>query len=382
MRRGLAAGLLAAIVCSCRETPAPELRIGLPAILTGRYAQVSGLPAQLGARLAVAELNAAGGVTIGGVAHQVRLVERDFADRADAAATATRALVNLDSVHVLVGPQFSVHAIAAAGVAEDAHVPLIAPMASKPSLTQGRRYVFRLAFLDAFQGEILARYSCESLSRRKAAVLYDAANPYGQDIADLFRATFERCGGRVVASETFTSDRATDFSQQLRRIVASGADVLLLPNYVHEDSIQVRQARELGFRGQFLGSDSWDPPAMRQLPEAQGAVIVGQWDQLLPTIATRRFVARYRAANQDSIPRATAALTYDAVMLVADAARRAGSLDADALVRAIAATERFEGVASQYRFAGRQDPERGGVIMIIRAAGESVINVGPGATPR
>ena len=374
-RRGLAACILTGTLWGCREQAVPELRIGLPAMLTGRYSVVSGIPAQAGARLAVDELNAAGGVRIGEATYRVRLIERDFAERDDAAATATRALVNLDSVHVLVGPQFSAHAIPAAGVAEDAHVPLIAPMASKPSLTEGRRYVFRLAFLDAVQGEILARYACESLSRRRGAVLFDAANPYGREIAELFETTFAHCGGRMVATETFTSDRALDFSDQLRRIVASGADVLLLPNYVQEDSIQLRQARALGFRGQFLGSDSWDPPAMRHVREAEGAVIVGQWDWSLLAPATQRFVSRYRAAYHDSLPRATAAATYDAVMLIADAARRAGSLDPDALVGAISSIEAFEGAASWYRFAGKQDPERGAIIIIIRASGDSVISV-------
>ena len=325
--------------------------------------------------MAVDELNAADGVMIGGTAHRVRLIVRDFAERPDAAASAVRALVNLDSVHALVGPQFSAHSIPAGGVAEDAQVPLISPMSSNPALTQGRRFVFRLAYLDAFQGKVLARYACGQLSLRRAAMLYDAASPYGRDIAALFRETFSGCGGLVVADETFTTDRATDFTPQLRRIIASGADALLLPNYAREDSIQVRQARALGFRGRFLSSDSWDPAGLYSIEEAIGTVVVGQWDWRLPSPVTQRFVRRYREIYSDSVPRATAALTYDAILLLADAARRVGTLQGDSLARAIAQIERYEGAGSTYRFAGRQDPRRGGVLLVMGRGRDSLSSI-------
>ncbi len=360
---------------ACQDAPPPELRFGLVALLNGPYAGVSGIPSVEGATMAVDELNAAGGVTIAGRSYRVRLITRDMEDRPDAAASAARALVNLDSVHALIGPQFSAHAIPASGVAEDAQLPMISPMASHPDLTRGKRFVFRLAYLDAVQGRELARYACTQLATHRGAMLYDAATLYGREIARLFREEFTQCGGRIVADETFTTDQATDFAPQLRRVVASKAEVLLLPNLLLQDSIQVRQARALGFRGRFLATDTWDPAGMIHVDEATGTLLVAQWDARLQRAATQRFVARYRAAHPATPPRATAALTYDAILLVADAARRAGTLAGEPLAKAIAETTEFEGAGATYRFAGRHDPERAGLLLVIGRGRDSLVSV-------
>ena len=362
------------LLAACAPKPEPQVRIGLLALLTGELAPQSGIPSQQGAEMAVDDINAAGGIDIAGRRLKVKLTVRDYEPRPDAAATGARALINLDSVDALVGPQVSTHAVTAASVAEMSRVPMIAPMASNPAVTAGRHYVFRLAFLDPFQGEMLARYALENLVARRAAVLFDVSNPYGRDITALFRETFEKGGGSMVATETFTSDQGTDFTAQLTRIAAARPDVLLLPNLSSVDSFQVRQARAVGIRAPFLGSDSWDPAGLAHIPEANGAVVAHQWHIGAPRPQAVDFVNRYRARFGFE-PRATAVFTYDAVRLLADAMRRAGTTEGGPVSRTIAATKNYEAVAGTLQFNGTGDPRRGGVLSRIGRTSDSIVRI-------
>jgi branched-chain amino acid transport system substrate-binding protein len=360
-------------LAACHPKPEREVRIGLLALLNSELATQSGAPSQRGAQMAADAINAEGGVDIRGKRHRVRLVVRDYEPRPDAAASAARALINLDSVDVIVGPNLSSHALSAATVAEDARVPLITPLASNPAVTAGRHYVFRLSFLDPFQGETLARYARDDLRAARAAVLYDIADPYARDITALFTETFMQLGGTIVATETFTSDQTSDFVAQLRRIAASNPDVLLLPNHASVDSVQVRQARAAGIRARFLGTDNWDPPALRHIPEAVGTVIVHQWHIASPRLESQAFVGRYRTRYEEE-PRTSAALTFDAVRLAADAIHRAGSLDGDMVRAALSQTRDFAGVVATYTYNGSGNPRRGAVLSRIGATSDSVLH--------
>lgn len=363
---------------ACRAEPAREFRVGLLHLDSGPSETVSGVASLRGARLAVEELNAAGGVTIAGSVHRVVLIERGFEDRADAAASAARALVNIDRVDAIIGPQFSAHAIAAASVAEVSGVPMISPMASNPAVTADRQMVSRLAFLDEFQGALLATYAFDTLRLRRAGVLHDAASAYGQEITRLFRATFEARGGTVVGVETFASDAGRDHRAQLRRLIARQPDAILLTNIGVIDSAQIVQARALGFRGRFLGSDSWDPKLLVHVPGAEGSIVVTNWDVRTERPSAQEFIAKYESRYQ-SAPRTTAAATYDAIRILAKAVTRAGALDGAAIARAIRESGVQEGATSRFEFRGTGDPVRGGVILEILQGRDSLRHV---AAPR
>jgi branched-chain amino acid transport system substrate-binding protein len=352
--------LLATLACT--PAPQPEIKIGLIGVFTGTLATASGVPGRLGAQLAVDEVNAAGGVDVGGVRHRVVLFEREIDNRPDAAAVAARSLINLDSVDVLLGPQTSSLAIAAAPIAEESEVVMIAPMASNPAVTAGRRFVFRLAFLDDFQGEVIARFAADSLGIRRAAALHDAASLYGRNITELFTRTFTARGGRVVRVETFDSDGSRDYAPQLARILAARPGALLLPNFVTADSSQIYQARAMGFRGIFLGTDSWDVRGLSPREAALGALVVANWDRRSDRPAAAAFIARWTARYGD-IPIATSAATYDAVHLALLAMQRAAVRGGPAVADSLRAFGRYVGAITDYEFRGGQDPRRGAVIL-------------------
>lgn len=359
-------GTLAALAllwaAGCGETRPPELRIGLVGIYEGTMAGSSGIPAKMGADLAVAEINAAGGVTINGRPHTIVLIERETPPRPDAAASVVQSLINLDSVDAIIGPQTSALAIPAGAVAEAAGVPMIAPMASNAMVTAGRRFVTRLAFVDAFQGAVLAGFAYDSLGIRRAAVLHDAASPYGREISELFASTFTRRGGQIVAMETFDADAPRDHSPQLRRILAGGPEAILLPSFVVYDSAQIRIARSLGFRGRFLGTDSWDLLPMMRRDDALGSVVVANWDRRTQRDAAREFTNLW-LDTYGELPRATGAATYDAVHLLALAVHRAGRRSGGAVMDSLRRHGRYEGALTSYEFNGTGDPRRGAVLL-------------------
>lgn len=326
----------------------------------------SGIPGRQGADLAVERLNASGGVMIGGRAHRVVLIERRTDSRPDAAALAARALINLDLVDLLIGPQTSNLAIAAAPVAEVSEVPMITPMASNPAITQGRRMVTRLAFVDAFQGEVLARFAYDSLEVRRAAALHDAGSAYGREISRLFRETFEALGGKIVLVETFDADDPSDHTPQMRRILRERPDAILLPSFVVHDSAQIRVARGLGFRGRFLGSDSWDVRTLSSREDALGSIVVANWNRHADRAASRDFLALWTAAHPTEIPRATAAATFDAILIAAEAARRAGVRGGPAVADTIRSLGRWAGALTDFDFHGTGDPRRGAVILEVQ----------------
>jgi branched-chain amino acid transport system substrate-binding protein len=369
--RGLVLAMLAASACA-RSDPR-EFRIAVLAAKGAEFGQASGGPSMEGAEMAAAEINNAGGVRIGRHVYRINLVERSYEpDPAGAIAEAKR-LITVDSVHAIVGPQLSEHALAVAPVAEQAGIPMLSPMASNVLLTAHRRYVSRLALLDEAQGTVLAHFARRDLKVARAAVLYDATRSSAKLLSDLFLRTFVSLGGEVTDIEDFQPEER-DFRSTLQRMLAKHPEVLLLPNYTVVDTVQIRQARALGFRGQFLGGDTWDLQAMDRTPAVVGAVIVHQWNSGSPDSASVAFVRRFRQRVGHE-PRVTAAATYDAVHVLAKAAVRAGTLRGDLLSDSLRTIPRYVGAAATYHFVGTGDPRRGGVLVRIGAERDSVVAV-------
>lgn len=353
-----------ALIPGCAERPPQEVRIGLLVATGADFDQTSGHPTRRGADLAIQEINAAGGIRIDGEPHMLRLFVESHEQRGESAASKARLLINRDRVHALVGPQTSATAIPVSKVADVARIPMISPMSSNAQTTSARDFAFRLAFLDDVQGTVLAQYAIEENGAQTAGVLFDEALAYANGLARKFRIAFENAGGEVVAYESYTTDAAETFTEQLSRIAIADPDVLFLPNITLVDSIQMVEARALGIRAAFIGSDSWDMQRLRQIPEAEGAVISHQWHYESPTTSVAAFLERFDAAY-GRVPRTTAAMTYDAVGVLAEALRIAGTASSGPFRDAIRAVDDYEGVTGRIAFRGGHDPERSVVISVI-----------------
>ncbi len=353
------------LVTSCwQPKQQADICIGLITTLSGDYA-VSGQATLEGAKLAVNEVNDAGGLNVGNRKHRVSLITEDNQDSPDVSVNAGRKLIYQKNVVALVGPNISRNAIPVAIMAEKARIPMISPISSNPETTAGKQFVFRVTFVDDFQGSVLARFASDDLRVRKAAVLYDAANTYNKGIAMVFKQAFEEAGGQVVGFESYTSDDNKDFTGQLERIRDSGPELLFLPNYGNEVSLQIKQARQMGLDATILGSDGWEGHIFCKRPEFEGTFFSYWWHPDIANEHARNFVKAYRR-SYDHSPVGEAALTYDAFSLLFRAIESQGSVDPEAIRRGLSGIERHPGVSGTISYRGSGDPEKSVVILQIQ----------------
>ncbi|WP_413837893.1 ABC transporter substrate-binding protein, partial [Desulfobacula sp.] len=233
------------------------IRIGINAPMTGDIPKV-GEGSKYAAMLWLEDIEKAGGLEVGGKKYEVDLVIEDNESKAESAVKANTKMITQDDVLAIVGPQSSKQAIPAGEVANKYKTVMISPWSTNPSTTLDRPYVFRGCFLDPFQGPVVANFITDEFGFSKAAVLYDVASDYPKGLAEVFKEAWEKKhgAGSIVAYQSFTT-KDTDFSSQLTKIVKSGAEVLFTPQYYNEVPLIVRQAKDLGWKGPIVGSDSW-----------------------------------------------------------------------------------------------------------------------------
>jgi branched-chain amino acid transport system substrate-binding protein len=368
----LFAALLAlAGLSGCGDGGAPSVKVGLNVELTGEMPAV-GASSRNAAELFVSELNAAGGVDVGGTKLPIKLVVADNGAKADQARTVAQRLISQDNVVAMVGPNASSCAIPASIVAETFKCPMISPWSTNPKTTldeegKPKEYVFRACFIDTFQARVLAKFVLNNLKAKTAAVLYDVASEAPNGQATLFKETFEKDGGQIVAFETYTTgDR--DFSAQLTKIKAANPDVIFLPAYYNDAAGITRQARQQGITAQFVGSDAWSSPEIIGLggKEIEGSYFCNHYSTEIATPIAKKFVADY-TAKYGKAPDDVAALTYDAMGLLTQAIKEAGKADRQAIRDALAKIAKFEGVTGTMQFQpGSGDPIKSAVILQIK----------------
>ena len=130
----------------------------------------------------------------------------------------------------VVGPTISSTTAAVAPLADQSKLPAIAPAATSDSIETGG-YMFRTCFKDSYQGEIAAKFAAETLKVKKVAVLYGTGDPYSSGVGKAFAAAAKKAGLDVVAEENSSSADDTEYSSQLQKIQAAGAEFLYAPYY-------------------------------------------------------------------------------------------------------------------------------------------------------
>jgi len=346
-------------------TPAAELRIGLITTLSGDLAESYGSSTVDAAKLALQPINDAGGLEVNGQKQKVSLVIEDDQDRAEVATRSAQKLINQDRVVALVGPSLSRNAIPVADVAEGARIPMISPNSTNPATTAGKKYVFRVDFIDPFQGRVIARFARDELHAQSAAVLYDVASAYNKGIAEVFRQVFTDAGGQVVAFESYTSGEK-NFGQQMVRIKQSGAAVLFLPNYDNDVPTQAQQARTAGITATLLGSDAWGTLRPENLGELEGSYFSTDWSIDAPGERSQAFVKRFRDTYNRS-PNNIAALAYDAVGLLLAGVRSQGKADPESIRAGLSGTVEYAGATGTIGYAGGGgDPVKSALVLRVK----------------
>ncbi|NBQ58198.1 MAG: ABC transporter substrate-binding protein, partial [Opitutaceae bacterium] len=307
---------------------------------------------------------AAGGV----LGKKLELITEDNQTKPGESATAVKKLISRDKVVALIGEVASGRSLEAAPIAQAAKIPMIAPAATNPKVTQTGNYIFRVCFIDPFQGTVMAKFAQTDLKAKKVAVLSSVSNAYSVGLAKFFKETFTANGGIIVSEKNF-SEGDKDFRAQLTAVKAAGADAVFVPSYYTEAALIARQARDLGINVPFFGGDGW---VADQLLEIGGEALNGcyystHFSPENQDSVVQAFVKKFKArwgANEN--PDAFAALGYDAAYVLVDAIKRAGSTEGPKLRDALAATKNFAGVTGVTNIDANRDASKPAAIIAIK----------------
>lgn len=345
-----------------QEVPsdADEIRIGAVAGLTGQEA-AWGKSTSQGLRLAVKEINEAGGVD----GKKLRLIVYD--DRGlttEAAAAATRLIIQ-DKAHIILGEFPSSLSLAMAPIAQSNKVPMLSPGSTNVRVTEGKDYVFRNCFIDPFQGTVMATFANKELELSKVAILRDVRNDYSVGLADAFIERFRELGGSIAIDQSYSSGDI-DFKAQLTAVRSARPDAIFIPGYYTDVALIARQARELGIKVPLLGGDGWDSQALFEIggDALDGSYFSNHYSPDNPAPKVQAYLKAYREEYR-STSDALAALSYDAVYMAADAFRRAGSTESAKVRDALAATKDFEGVTGVITIDENRNASKPAVVLAI-----------------
>jgi branched-chain amino acid transport system substrate-binding protein len=368
----LAAAALLLILPACTPSK-PSVKIGINAELTGEMPAV-GASCKQAAELFADQVNKAGGITVGAEKLPIQLSVVDNSCKADQSAAAAQRLISQEGVLVMVGPDASSCAIPAGEIAEALGCLMISPWSTNPKTTvdsttgKTKKNVFRACFTDRFESPVLAAFATKNLHAKTAAVLYDVSSEAPTSQSALFKEAFEKAGGKVVSMETYTTgDR--DFSAQLTKIRETAPDIIYLPAPYNDTPLIAAQARQLGIKAPFLGSDAWSSPDIIKLDSGknlEGSYFCNHYSTETPNPKAKQFIADYKA-RYGNAPDDVAALTYDAMTLAANAVTSAGKADRGAVRDAMASTRNFDGVTGHFVYPeGAREPAKSAVIMQIK----------------
>jgi branched-chain amino acid transport system substrate-binding protein len=347
--------LLAAACGGGREPQTTAVSSDIP---VGMYGALSGGEAAFGqatlagVRLAADEINASGGV----LGRKIRLVVEDDQGKAEEAASVVTKMTTRDNVIAVIGENSSNQSLAAAPICQAAKVPMISPSSTNPNVTKKGDYIFRVCFTDPYQGKALATFVRNDLKAKTAAVLKDNKNDYSVGLAQFFEETFTSLGGKIVVEQSY-SGGDNDFRPQLTSIKQTKPDVLFIPGFYTDVGQIAIQARDLGITVPMVGGDGWDSPTVIQIggKAVDNSYFSDHYFMGEPRPAVQKFVADIRKRTGHD-PEANAALGYDALHILADAIKRAGSVDRAKIRDQIAVTKNYGGVSGTITMGPDRDP--------------------------
>jgi branched-chain amino acid transport system substrate-binding protein len=373
--RAMAVAALALAVAGCEKKQEPaaagqqQAAAASDTILIGHVASLSGEQATFGEstdnaiKLAIAEANAKGGVK----GKKLALKTYDDQGKPEEAAIAATRLIVQDKVVVLLGEVASSRSLAMAPIADANKVPQITPSSTNPRVTKDgnktRPYVFRVCFIDPFQGTVMAKFARETLKLNRVAILRDVGNDYSVGLADYFAAKFKELGGEVVNDQSFKAGDQ-DFKAQLTTIKNRNPELIYVPAYYTDVALIGRQARELGIKVPLAGGDGWDSSKLYEIAQGalDGSFFSNHNTHENPDPTTQEFVKKYREAY-GSVPDSLAAMGYDAALVAIDAMNRAADLTGTAIRDAIEKTKGFQGVAGRITLDANHDAVKSAVVI-------------------
>jgi branched-chain amino acid transport system substrate-binding protein len=349
------------VLTSCARTET-TIKIGHYGSQTGKDAAF-GVATRKGILLAIEELNAKGGV----LGRKLEYVGEDIQSKQGESATAVKKLISRDKVVAVIGANASANSLEAAPICQNARIPMMAISSTNPKVTEIGDYIFRICFIDPFQGAVLAKFAHSSLKAKRIALLTSTNSPYSVGLSAVLRERFTALGGEIVAEQKF-AEGDKDFRAQLTAIRTAKPDVIAATGFYTEAALICIQARSLGLNVPVIGGDGWEAP---QLVELGGKAVEGTYystyfsaDNNAPEV--QAFVQRYQTRWNNERPEGVSALGYDAMNLIAAAIERNGTTDAAKLRDTLAATKDYSGVTGKTTIDQNRNSEKAAVMLVVR----------------
>ncbi len=356
---GLALVLLAGAACTKKAENTNEIVVGEYGSFSGSEATF-GQSTSEGVKLAFAEKNKLGGVK----GKQLRLISLDNQGKPEEARAAVQRLVTQDRVVAVLGEVASSRSLAAAPVAQQYQVPMITPSSTNPKVTEVGDYIFRVCFIDPFQGLVMAKFAALEIKKKRVAILRDVKSDYSTGLADVFAAEFKKLGGTIVADESYQAGE-TDFKAQLTQLKGKNPEAIFVPGYYTEVGLIARQTRQLGMSIPLLGGDGWDSEKLSEL--GQDAIKGSYFSNHYTTESTEpvvtEFIRKYREAYKGKTPDGLGALGYDAANILIEAMERTTEITPKNIRDEIAKTKNFVGVTGVITINEKRDATKSAVVV-------------------
>ena len=357
--------VMAGILAGCGSSSSNDIRIGVLDELTGGNATM-GTSAANGAKMAIKEANAKGGV----LGKQLAAVVADNKSEPSESANAMTKLATQDKVVAVTGVFSSSNAIAASNVAEATKIPFLAVGATNPKVTVDEKsgkvkdYTFRVCFIDPFQGTVGANFVLNTLKIQKAAILVDNSSDYSKGLSAFFKDAFTKGGGSILSEEAYLQ-KDQDFKTVLTKIKALNPEVIYVPGYYEEVGKIVKQARELDIQVPIIGGDGWDSPKLVEVATAaalNNTYFTNHYSVDDTNPVSQTFVEAYKK-EYGQAPDAMAVLGYDAANVLIDAIKRANSTEPGKIKEALAATKDYPAITGSTTLNATHDAVKSAVII-------------------
>ena len=315
-------------------------------------------------KFAIEEVNAKGGV----LGKKIETLFFDAQSTGLGAKIAAQKVVDAGVVAV-VGPALSSTAQGAAPVLQKAKIPMVATTATNPDVTLIGDYIFRVCFIDPFQGKVAANFAIKDLGAKSAVVLTNAGNKYSVGLAKFFMKSIQELGGKVLWEGDYSASE-TDFRSQLEKTKGLNPDVIYLPGYHRDSGFIIKQARNMGISVPFLGGDGWGLSMFKYGGDyINGNFFSNNWHVDDPREASKNVVKRFEEKHGEI---RTTLLAYDAVMVVVDAIKRANSTEPQKIQQALAQTKGYKGATGNITFDKNGDPINKSAVILKLENGDEV----------
>ncbi len=357
MKSSLTAVLALAFVVGCTKNE-NEIVVGEYGSLTGGMATF-GVSTHKGIQLAFDEINDKGGIK----SKKIKLITLDDQGKDTEVASVVTKLITQHKAVAILGEVASGLSKVAAPIAQQNKVPMITPSSTNPEVTKLGEYIFRVCFIDPFQGFVMAKFASENLKAKKAAIFRDVKNDYSVGLADVFAAEFKKMGGEIVI-DTAYQQNDIDFKAQLTQIKSKTPDVIFVPGYYTEVGLIAKQAKELALTAPLLGGDGWDSPKLNEIGKdaINGNYFSNHYTTESTDPATIEFVTKFKA-KYNEVPDGLAALGYDAARILAAAMERTTELTPSNIRDEIAKTKEFIGATGKITINEERNAVKSAVVV-------------------